>query len=182
MSEPSTPQSTNQAPRLLAAGLAIILLMLGQLILLSLSDGTVAGVLITLAGGVLFLAFGLREPSARLSNFFTRARLSFRSVCVLISLLLTLIAALFTVAYEIRDRLDYTPIVLIWLGGVATLIAGFAAGRTWDVRAWLKENRGELLFVALITLGAALLRFIELGNLPRVIDGDEGLIGQFVVA
>ena len=35
---------------------------------------------------------------------------------------------------------------------------------------------------ALVTLGAALLRFIDLGQLPRVINGDEGLIGQFVLA
>ncbi len=180
--QPQTPQPNDQAPRMLAAGLAIILLALGQMILLALPDGTVAGVCITLAGGVVFLAFALREPPARLSGFFARARLSFRGVCLFISILLTLIAAFFTVAYEIRDRLDYTPIVLIWLSGVATLIVGFTTGRTFAVRTWLKENRWELLIVALITLGAALLRFIELGNLPRVIDGDEGLIGQFVVA
>ncbi len=181
MSEPLTPRSDDQTVRVLAAGLAITLLVVGQMILLALPDGTVAGLLITLAGGVLFIAFALREPPARVVNALKRARLSFRSVCVLIGILLTSLAAFLSVVYEVRDRLDYTPIVLIWICGVATLIVGFAAGRTFALRTWLKENRWELLVVVLITLGAAALRFIQLGQLPRVIDGDEGLIGQYVV-
>ncbi len=182
MSEPQTPEPGDQTARVLAAGLAVTLLVVSQMILLALPDGTVAGLLIALAGGVIFIAFALREPPARVARALARARLSFRNVCVLISILLTSIAAFLTVVYEVRDRLDYTPIVLIWICGVATLIVGFAAGRTFAVRTWLKENRWELLIVVLITLGAATLRLIQLGQLPRVIDGDEGLIGQFVVA
>lgn len=182
VSEPQTPQPGDQTARVLAAGLAVILLVVSQMILLALPDGTIAGLLIALAGGVIFIAFALREPPARVAKALTRARLSFRAVCVLTSIILISIAAFSTVVYEARDRLDYTPIVLIWICGVATLIVGFAAGRTFAVRTWLKENRWELLIVALITLGAAVLRFIQLGQLPRVIDGDEGLIGQFIVA
>lgn len=181
MSEPQTPEPGDQTARVLAAGLAVTLLVVSQMILLALPDGTVAGLLIALAGGVIFIAFALREPPARVTRALARVRLSFRSVCLLISILLTAIAAFWSVLYEVRDRLDYTPIVLIWMCGVATLIVGFAAGHTFALRAWLKENRWELLIVVLITLGAAALRFIQLGQLPRVIDGDEGLIGQYVV-
>jgi 4-amino-4-deoxy-L-arabinose transferase-like glycosyltransferase len=183
MTEPSTTSaSAQQTPRVLAAAVAVILIAISQMILLTLSDGIVAGLLIGLAGGVIFIAFALREPPARISRALARLRLSFQNMCVLIGFLLSLIAAVWTVVYEVRDQLAYTPIVLIWLGGIITFSAGFAAGRTFDMRAWLKDNRRELLIVALITLGAALLRFINLGVLPRIIDGDEGLIGQFVTA
>jgi 4-amino-4-deoxy-L-arabinose transferase-like glycosyltransferase len=181
MSEPLTPRPGDQTVRVLAAGLAVTLLVVSQMILLALPDGTVAGLLIALAGGVLFIAFALREPPARVTRAMARFKISFRVVCVLISILLTLIAASLTVVYEVRDLRDYTPIVLIWLSGVVTFIVGFAAGRTFPARAWLKENRQELLIVVLILLVAAALRFINLGELPRVIDGDEGLIGQYVV-
>jgi 4-amino-4-deoxy-L-arabinose transferase-like glycosyltransferase len=182
LSEPQTPHPEGHTARVLAASLAVILLVISQMILLALPDGTVAGLLIALAGGIIFIAFALREPPARVTRVMARARLSFRAMCVLISILLTLTAAILTVVYEVRDRTDYAPIVFIWLSGVATFIVGFAAGRTFPVRAWLKEHRQELLIVALILLVAAALRIISLGELPRVIDGDEGLIGQYVVA
>ncbi len=182
MTEPPPSPSPDQTPRVLATSLAVILLLISQLILLALPGGSVAGLLIALAGGIIFIAFALREPPARVARAMARIRLSFRVVCVLVGILLTLIASASTVLFETLDRTDYTPIVLIWLGGVLTFIVGFAAGHTFAVRPWLKENRQELLIVALITLGAALLRLISLGDLPRVINGDEGLIGQFVLA
>lgn len=182
MSESQDPQPASQPARVLAVGVAVLLLITSQVIWLALPDGTVAGLLLALIGGLIFLVFGLREPPARLARMVARTRLSFRTVCVLISILLTLTAALLTIAYEVRDRIDYMPIVLIWLSGVITLIIAFAAGRTFPVRAWLKANRRELLLVAAILLIAAALRFISLGDLPRVIDGDEGSIGQFVVS
>lgn len=181
MSASQDPHPASEPARMLAAGLALLLLILSQVILQALPDGTIAGLLLALLGGLIFIAFALREPPARVVRLLARTRLSFRAICVLISLLLTLTAAFLTVVYEMRDRTDYLPIVFIWLGGVATFIAGFAAGRTFPVRAWLKENRRELVLVALIVLLAAALRFINLGELPRVIDGDEGLIGHYAI-
>ena len=182
MSEPQTPHPEGHTARALAASLAVFLLLISQMILLALPDGTVAGVLLALIGGFIFIAFALREPPARLTRAIARARLSFRVMCFLSGSGLMLLAAILTVVYETRDLVDYTPVVLIWLSGVVTYLFGFATGRTFAVRAWLRENRQELLIVALITLGAALLRFIDLGQLPRVINGDEGRIGQFVLA
>src|SRR5512139_213840 len=108
------------------------------MILLALPDGTVAGLLLAFAGGFIFIAFALREPPARVTRIMARTRLSFRTICVLIGTLLTLTAAVMTVVYEVSDLRDYTPIVLIWLSGVATLIVGYAAGRTFQWRPWLK--------------------------------------------
>jgi hypothetical protein len=182
LSEPQAPHPEGQTARALAAGLAVILLLISQMILLILPDGTLAGVLLALAGGFIFIAFALREPPARVTRALARMRLSFRVVCLLSGSALMLLAALLTTVYEGRGLVDYTPVVLIWLSGIVTYLFGFATGRTFAARTWLQENRQELLIVALITLGAALLRFIDLGQLPRVINGDEGLIGQFVLA
>jgi hypothetical protein len=182
MSDPVSPSSSAQPVRALAASLAVFLLLISQVILLALPDGALAGVLLALAGGFIFIAFALREPPARVTRALTRAGLSFRMVCILLGAGLSLLAAILTGVYETRDLVDYTPVILIWLSGAATYLAGFAVGRTFAVRAWLHENRQELLLIALITLGAALLRFINLGDLPRVINGDEGRIGQFVLA
>lgn len=182
MSEPQAPQPQGNTARALAASLAMFLLLISQMILLTLPDGTVAGVMLALTGGVIFIAFALREPPARVTRALARARLSFRVICLLFGGGLMAFAAFLTVVYEMRDLIDYTPVVLIWLSGAITYVCGFAIGRTFVVRAWLHDNRQELLIVALITLGAALLRFINLGELPRVINGDEGRIGQFVLA
>ena len=134
LSEPQAPHPASRTARVLAASLAVFLLLISQLILLALPDGTVAGILLALAGGFVFIAFALREPPARVTRAIARTRLSFRAMCVLISSLLTLTAAVMSVVYEVRDLRDYTPLVLIWISGVATLIVGFAAGRTFQVR------------------------------------------------
>ena len=65
MSEPQTPHPASRTARALAASLAVFLLLISQLILLALPDGTVAGILLALAGGFVFIAFALREPPAR---------------------------------------------------------------------------------------------------------------------
>jgi Dolichyl-phosphate-mannose-protein mannosyltransferase len=182
LSEPQAPHPAGRTARALAASLALFLLLISQMILLALPDGTLAGIVLALLGGFIFIAFALREPPPRVTRVVARTRLSLRAVCLLSGSMLLLLASAMAIVYEIRDLVDYTPVVLIWFAGLATYLSGFAGGRTFAVRAWLQANRRELLIVALITLAAALLRFIDLGQLPRVINGDEGRIGQFVLA
>lgn len=152
------------------------------MILLTMPDGTVAGIVLAVLGGFIFIAFALREPPARIARVVARTRLSLRGICLFAGIVLMLFAAVLTAVYEERDLVDYTPVVVIWLSGVLTYLFALATGRTFAVRSWLQENRREILIVVLITLAAAALRFIQLGQLPRVINGDEGRIGEFVLA
>ncbi|MBI5828465.1 MAG: hypothetical protein HZB20_02735 [Chloroflexi bacterium] len=48
-------------------------------------------------------------------------------------------------------------------------------------RSWLLAHRAEMAAVGLVTLVGAGLRFYQLGAVPRVINGDEGLVGHLLV-
>ena len=182
MNEPQSPRPADQIARALAASLALILLVVGQMVLLTLPDGTAAGLLTSLLGIIIFIIFAVRPSPTRLSRATERVHLSYRAILTGIAIGLAIIAAGLSVVFEIRDRTDYTPVLVIWAGSLLALVATFAEGRSFPVRAWLKDHRNELLLLATITLGVAALRFIALGQLPRVINGDEGLIGQFILA
>ncbi|MCC7116964.1 MAG: glycosyltransferase family 39 protein [Anaerolineales bacterium] len=78
-------------------------------------------------------------------------------------------------------RINFIPLVTVWLlSGVVYFYAFFNA--PVDLKKlveWLRENRAELLGILAITVLGIALRFYHLGDSPRVLDGDEGLVGLF---
>ena len=78
-------------------------------------------------------------------------------------------------------RINYIPVVTLWLFSACAYLYVFwnrevSLAAIW---AWIKQNRNELLSVLGVTLLAAVFRFYKLGGIPRILDGDEGLIGLF---
>ncbi len=75
----------------------------------------------------------------------------------------------------------FLPVLTLWFAAGAFYIFAFRGPlpALANVKLWLRNHRTELVFVAGITFAAALLRFYKLGVYPRVIDGDEGLLGLF---
>jgi 4-amino-4-deoxy-L-arabinose transferase-like glycosyltransferase len=72
-------------------------------------------------------------------------------------------------------------VLILWAGGLSLYLAAFVARRPAaraDWRAWWRTYRAEALGLGAITLAGAFARLYQLGSLPRVINGDEGLLGQ----
>lgn len=198
---PSHPPSTNghkAHPWLIL--LAVVLAALGQYALASGGpQGRTAGLLLSVAGAVVFVGRGARWSSlwglrtqAALGGLATLVHQLWLALWRLPrSALGTGLAALCAVGAVALDGLgrqqqwtDYTVVWGLWLGTAAAYLWGLAWRPPSLARAFgaLRAHGGELAMVGLLMAVAAGLRFYALGGLPRVIDGDEALIGQFALA
>ncbi len=76
-------------------------------------------------------------------------------------------------------RVNYIPVVTIWLLGACAYIYAFfdAPFDSISLLTWLKKNRTEVLLLVGLIFLTALIRFYQLGVVPRVLDGDEGSVG-----
>jgi 4-amino-4-deoxy-L-arabinose transferase-like glycosyltransferase len=81
------------------------------------------------------------------------------------------------------DRQNYLPVLTIWFGAAACYLMAFdlTLPSRAGAQAWLKIHWKELFAIGLITVAAAVLRFYKLGDIPRVINGDEGWIGNIAL-
>jgi hypothetical protein len=94
---------------------------------------------------------------------------------------LSILAAEASHLFEEYALTNFIPVLSIWfLSAVCYILAFFpteSAQRDW--KAWFRAHSQELLRIGLVIVLAAALRFYQLGQLPRVINGDEGRIGLF---
>jgi hypothetical protein len=182
------PARTGRGARLLVASLGLLITLAGQLTLYLTPEGHTRGVVVGLVlsvVGVLTLLAGLlgRSP-AWASRPATRVRISTRAALVVVAVMLAIMTAGAQVAFLQLDRTNYLPVLLLWLTSAAVYAAALVeqAPKRSDVRTWLRAHQQELILLGLVTLLAGGLRFYRLGSLPRVIDGDEGRIGQAALA
>ena len=132
--------------------------------------------------GISILLAGQAIPSTpfwqRLSR---RSVFQHRTFWIIAALLLSGVATLVTEDFMKFQRLNYLPVLTIWLiAGACYTYALLDSERHIDFAAaanWIRTYRIEILVVLLITLFAAAVRFYKLGEIPRVLDGDEGLVG-----
>ncbi|MFZ6026534.1 MAG: glycosyltransferase family 39 protein [Chloroflexota bacterium] len=86
--------------------------------------------------------------------------------------------------FEKNNYVSYLSVIIIWLTGTACCLSAFLGSiclpASW--RSWFKAHAGAWLGVGGVMLLAFLLRFYELGNTPRVINGDEGWVGMTALA
>jgi uncharacterized membrane protein len=71
----------------------------------------------------------------------------------------------------------YWDVFTLWVAGVVCYAAAFVRPMRFDVLAWAREHRREIVFVAALTGAAAVARFWQLGAVPNIISGDEGVLG-----
>ena len=130
--------------------------------------------------GVLILALSqLIRPTLFLQKMSAWFIFQERMFWVLAAFLMSVLVTVATANLMLFARINYIPVVTIWLFSAWAYVYTF-----FDVSIklnafldWLKKNRNEILAVAAITLLAAAFRFYRLGGIPRILDGDEGLIG-----
>ncbi len=170
--------------RMALGSLALVLALAGQLWLYSSPDGLRPATLLSIVALVLFAGSLMKQPPAGVKALVVRLSLSPTAILVGTALLLDLIATLADIYWKQINYVNYVPILVLWLGCAVTYMVAFMGNvpqrNTW--RSWWRTYRAELIGIGLLTLGAAMLRFYQLGTIPRVIDGDEGRMGQYALA
>jgi len=139
---------------------------------------------LAILGLVIFFGSWFIRPSQffeKISSWFIFRNSAF---WVLVAFVLSSLVTFAVVKLTSFTRINYIPAVTLWL--LSAWAYGYAF---WDKKLdvqvfskWVQENRQELLAVAGVTLLGAVFRLYKLGDLPKVLDGDEGLIGLFAQA
>lgn len=180
------PQATSDRKlQILIVGIALLLTLAGQFAFYLSPETRPWAFGLSLLGVVLFLltttveAWLQRLLGPAIQNWSTQGILIFFAIC------LSILATLLAQEFEQAERRNYWPVIALVLLAGLTYIWAFAYNRVWQwpqVGLWLRANRVELSLLAGIVLIGLSLRFYALGQLPRVIDGDEGLIGDLALA
>ena len=169
----------NTTGRAVLGTLAVLSLLAGQLAFYAYPENWSWGVAFSLVGLLLFMWARFGKQFAWGTRLVGKTPLSLPSLLVSIAVLLSVMATWLDAALQTSPRTNFAPVVVLWSAAGIALLAAFGQGRDWfgATRELLRRNRREILFVALITLLAAAVRFYKLGDIPRVVNGDEGIIG-----
>lgn len=175
----------NRKLQVLIVGIALLLTLAGQFAFYLSPDTRLWAVGLSLLGVALFLmtahveAWLQRVLGPATQNWTLKGILIFFAFC------LSVLAALLNQEFEQAQRRNYLPVLALVLLAGLSYVWAFAHTRAWqwpNLRQWLGTHRVELSLLAGIVLMGVSLRFYALGQLPRVIDGDEGLIGDLALA
>lgn len=139
-------------------------------------------IILLLIGIVLFILGQIYQPPSFLQTFFERFEMAGSAPWpwIAVSLVLSILAVMTMQSFERAKLTNYIPVVTIWFFaalcylGAFTTKKQFSASQLWD---WIKRHRNELIVIGLLTLLGIVLRFYKLGDLPRVVNGDEGRVG-----
>ena len=134
-----------------------------------------------LVGLVLFLASQLIRPGRFWEKISTRFIFPEKVFWIAAAVSLSVLATVAVSLFGKFTRVNYIPILTIWLLSAGCYIYALAGG-SLSHTGWIskiKNHRNEILLVLAVTLLATAFRFYKLGSVPRVIDGDEGLVGLF---
>ncbi|MBI3361871.1 MAG: glycosyltransferase family 39 protein, partial [Chloroflexi bacterium] len=155
--------------------------IVGQMALYAAPEGLGCGLALSALAALVFVWISARrKPPAWIVALVARLSLSFSTLWIASAAGLSVMAAALSVVFEQTDRVNYLPVLVLWAASGGAYLAAFAGGwggaAGW--REWLKAHRRELVGIGLVALAAGFVRFYRLGAIPRVINGDEGLLGR----
>jgi len=176
-----TPSSNAAITPIFRTLLAIVLVVLGLVIVSLVSNGIELGLLISFIGASLFISTVLRPSAPRLEGIAARLHLTPRHLVFGLAVCWSALTVFTNNLIARQDRFDFSLTWILWGATIVSVVATFTVWPTGSIRRWVKTHRGELVGLGLITLLGIALRFYQLGQLPRVIDGDEGLHGLYAL-
>ena len=121
---------------------------------------------LAVCGVVILIASQFMRPTPFLQKLSTRFIFQERIFWVLAAFLLSILATGATANFMLFSRVNYIPVVTIWLlSAAAYFYAFFNVSINANVLfGWIKRNRNEIILVAVVTLFAAGVRFYRLGE------------------
>jgi hypothetical protein len=184
MNNPSSQEPSPPTLHGVLTAVALLAVLISQLLLYSYptDPGTFIPLSLVLmaAGVVLFIWNWRRKLSPMEIGLSSRIPLNGRALWIAAALALSVMATAMMWFFQKFDRQNYLPVLTLWLGGAGCYVMAFASAPPSlpAARAWWHEHWKECLILGLVTALAAILRFYKLGEIPRVINGDEGWIGN----
>jgi 4-amino-4-deoxy-L-arabinose transferase-like glycosyltransferase len=183
--QPSPEGQANLTLKRLIAFLSFLLVVIGQfnLFAYSLDENNTfpRGVEVTFVGILLFVINHFRQPTVFEQRVSLRASFLSKNNWLFASIVLFLLTTWATYLFESQGRTNYIPIVTLWLlsmGIYVFSLRGNTGNSPVSWREFWERHKSELLWLAgALFLGVA-LRFYQLGDIPRVVNGDEGKIGN----
>ena len=163
--------------------LTVFLVIIGQTFLYTSTNLQVSGIpaffWLCMAGIILFIGSQVFNPPHFLLTLFARIRLTRSIVLMTVAVALSLLAAGSLVLFEKKGNISYLPVLSLWLSSAVCYVAAFYKSSLPDNhwKEWLKNHRYELIAIGFVILLAFVLRFYQLGAIPKVINGDEGRLG-----
>jgi len=176
-----TKHDSDFAPmlRALTTGISFLLGIGGQILLFTGPDRLNLGVLLSGVAVAIFLLSRLWNPPMWMSSAVKGWSFSRRALLVVIAVCLAVMTVMLAFSFDAFGRVNYLPILFLWIACAIIYFLAFGYGE-WQFiqwREWIKANRWEVIGVITVTACAAIIRFYRLGTIPRVINGDEGVLG-----
>jgi 4-amino-4-deoxy-L-arabinose transferase-like glycosyltransferase len=185
MSASSGPTEETLKIRRIIALLGILLIIIGQYLIYATpvnSDRLPVPMIILSASGlvVFILSFYIPVPSA-LQARVSKISVSPKVFWILTAIIFSILTAFSMLLFSQSNQNVYLPVLVTWFAAGIFYIFAFRGDefKPGRARQWLAVHRTELMMLGGITLLAAFLRFYQLGVYPRILDGDEGLMGLF---
>lgn len=134
---------------------------------------------LSVAGAVLFIFSNFVRAGRRIHGWMDRLPAGRTFFWIIAAILLSILATVSMVAFSRENRVNYLPVATFWLSAGICYLVAFAENtlsqfRPWE---WIKAHRNELLAIGAVTLLGVALRFYKLGQIPLIINGDEGRMG-----
>ena len=133
---------------------------------------------------VFFVLSQLIKPSERILGLVNQINLSHSALCVIGSIVFSLVTIFAMVLFDLYGRFSYIPVLSIWCISALFYIFSFPLPKISreSISNGLKDHRVELILLAGVLVVGAFVRFYRLGDIPRVINGDEGSFGLLAQA
>lgn len=130
-------------------------------------------------GALLFTIVLLLRPPEFITVLLSRFSISGRTMLIIASIGLSVLVMIGSINFARNSRTIYIPLTTLWLISAFCYVAAYFSPdhSLQRVYRWLKSHRGELIVIGLITLLGLILRLYKLGEIPFVVNGDEGVIG-----
>jgi 4-amino-4-deoxy-L-arabinose transferase-like glycosyltransferase len=135
---------------------------------------------ISILGILIFIAAQAVPIPKFVLRFVKRFPLANPISSLLLSFFLVLLSIFTMLSFQKIERISYIPVITFWLLSAVVYVTAFVntSFSLPAIRSWIKIHRYELLTIGLVLLFAIAIRFYKLGEIPRVVNGDEGRIGQ----
>ncbi|MBI2758893.1 MAG: glycosyltransferase family 39 protein [Chloroflexi bacterium] len=180
--QPETGEDVENVRRLIAF-IGIFLLLASQILVFSnpVVDGVVfpGYIWLSIFGVVILILSKVFRPTPFWQKLSARFAFRERVFWILIAALLSVLATWASAVFPTFTRITYIPVTTLWFLSAVSYVYALSKGifSPQSLMDWIRNHRDEIIIVVVVTLLAAVLRFYKLGAIPRILDGDEGLIG-----